>query len=55
MPDAYLTITREGIRPRERCFFLSHLDDDTPFFVCVKRLQKLVDYVEVGKPLEVFG
>lgn len=48
-PDAYLTITPEGLRPRERCFFLSYLDDDTPFFVHVRRLQKLIDYVEAGE------
>jgi hypothetical protein len=46
MPDVYLTITPEGIRPCERCFFLNYLDDDTPFFVHVRRLQKLIDYVE---------
>jgi hypothetical protein len=46
MPDAYLTITPDGIRPRERCFFLNYLDDNTPFFVHARRLQKLLDYVE---------
>jgi hypothetical protein len=46
VPDAYLTITPEGIRPRERCFFLNYLDDDTPFFVHVRRLQKYLEYVE---------
>lgn len=45
-PDAYLTITPEGLRPRDRCFFLNYLDDETPFFVHVRRLQKYVDYVE---------
>jgi len=45
-PDAYLTITPEGIRPRARYFFLNYLDDETPFFVHVRRLQKYVDYVE---------
>jgi hypothetical protein len=45
-PDAYLTITPESIRPRERCFFMNFLDDDTPFFVHVRRLQNLIDYVE---------
>jgi hypothetical protein len=45
-PDAYLTITPEGPRPRGRHFFLSYLDDETPFFVHVRRLQKYVDYVE---------
>ncbi|MGH7158115.1 MAG: replication-relaxation family protein [Candidatus Saccharimonadales bacterium] len=48
-PDAYLSITPKGIRPRERCFFLNYLDDNTPFFVHVRRLQKFVDYVEVGE------
>jgi hypothetical protein len=46
MPDAYLTITPEGLRPRERCFFLNYLDDDTPFFVHVRRLQKYIEYVQ---------
>lgn len=46
MPDAYLTVTPEGIRPRARDFFLNYLDDDTPFFVHVRRLQKLIEYVE---------
>lgn len=45
-PDAFLTIKPEGIRPRDRDFFLSYLDDDTPFFVHVRRLQKLIDYME---------
>lgn len=45
-PDAYLTITPEGIRPRSRDFFLNYLDDRTPFFVQVRRLQKLIEYVE---------
>ncbi|HSX33131.1 MAG TPA: replication-relaxation family protein [Candidatus Saccharimonadales bacterium] len=49
MPDAYLTITPEGIRPRARDFFLNYLDDDTPFFVHVRRLQKLIDYVEANE------
>ena len=48
-PDAYLTITPEGPRPRERCFFLNYLDDDTPFFVYVRRLQKYIDYVEANE------
>lgn len=48
-PDAYLTITPEGLRPRERCFFLNYLDDDTPFFVHVRRLQKYIDYVEADE------
>lgn len=48
-PDAYLTITPEGPRPRDRCFFLNYLDDETPFFVHVRRLQKYVDYVEAGE------
>lgn len=47
MPDAYLTILPEGIRPRSRDFFLNYLNDDTPFFVHVRRLQKLIEYVEV--------
>jgi hypothetical protein len=46
MPDAYLTVTPEGLRPRKRCFFLNYLDDDTPFFVHVRRLQKYIEYVE---------
>ena len=46
MPDAYLTVTPEGIRPRDRCFFLNYLDDGTPFFVHVRRLQKYIDYIE---------
>lgn len=45
-PDVYLTITPEGIRPRDRYFFLNYIDDETPFFVHVRRLQKYVDYVE---------
>lgn len=45
-PDAYLTITPDGIRPRDRYFFLNYLDDETPFFVHVRRLQKYIDYVE---------
>jgi hypothetical protein len=45
-PDVYLTITPEGPRPRDRYFFLNYLDDETPFFVHVRRLQKYVDYVE---------
>ena len=45
-PDAYLTILPEGIRPRSRDFFLNYLDDDTPFFVHVRRLQKYIDYVQ---------
>lgn len=48
-PDAYLTITPEGPRPRDRYFFLNYLDDETPFFVHVRRLQKYVDYVEAGE------
>jgi hypothetical protein len=46
MPDAYLTITPEGPRPRGRCFFLNYLDYDTPFFVHVRRLQKYIGYVQ---------
>ena len=46
MPDAYLTIKPGGLRPRERCFYLNYLDEDTPFFVHVRRLQKLIEYVE---------
>jgi hypothetical protein len=46
MPDAYLTITPEGLRPQEWCFFLNYLDDDTPFFVHVRRLQKYIEYVQ---------
>lgn len=45
-PDAYLTILPEGLRPRERCFFLNYLDDDTPFFVHARRLQKYIEYVQ---------
>ena len=45
-PDAYLTITPEGIRPRARNFFLNRLDEDTPFFVHVRQLQKYIDYVQ---------
>jgi len=48
-PDAYLTITPEGVRPRARDFFLNYLDDDTPFFVHVRRLQKYIDYVEANE------
>ena len=48
-PDAYLTITPEGVRPRDRSFFLNYLDDETPFFVHVRRLQKYVDYVEANE------
>ncbi len=48
-PDVYLTILPEGIRPRERCFFLNYLDDDTPFFVHVRRLQKCIDYLEANE------
>lgn len=48
-PGAYLTILPEGIRPRERCFFLNYLDDDTPFFVHVRRLQMCIDYVEANE------
>jgi hypothetical protein len=46
MPDTYLTITPEGSRPRGRCFFLNYLDDEIPFFVHVRRLQKYIDYVQ---------
>lgn len=46
MPDTYLTITPEGLRPRARDFFLNYLDDKTPFFVHARRLQKLIEYVE---------
>jgi hypothetical protein len=46
MPDAYLTVTPEGIRPRDRCFFLNYLDDGTPFFVHVRRLQKYIEAEE---------
>jgi hypothetical protein len=49
MPDAYLTILPEGMRPRSRDFFLSYLDDRTPFFVHVRRLQKLIEYVEADE------
>lgn len=49
MPDVYLTLTPEGPRPRERCFFLNYLDDDTPFFVHVRRLQKYIEYVEANE------
>jgi hypothetical protein len=45
-PDAYLTVTPEGKRPRSRDFFLSYLDDNTPFFVHIRRLQRLIEYVE---------
>lgn len=48
-PDAYLTITPDGVRPRDRSFFLNYLDDETPFFVHVRRLQKYIDYVEAGE------
>lgn len=44
-PDAYLTITPE-VSGHEQDFFLNYLNDDTPFFVHVRRLQKLIDYVE---------
>jgi hypothetical protein len=45
-PDAYLTIKPEGLRPRTKDFFLNYLDDDTPFFVHVRRLQKYLEYVQ---------
>lgn len=48
-PDASLSILPEGIRPRERCFFLNYLADDTPFFVHVRRLQKYIEYVEADE------
>jgi hypothetical protein len=48
-PDTYLTIKPEGIRPRSRDFFLNYLDDDTPFFVHVRRLQKYIEYVEANE------
>jgi hypothetical protein len=48
-PDAYLTITPKGVRPRDRYFFLNYLDDGTPFFVHVRRLQKYIDYVEANE------
>ncbi len=48
-PDAYLTITPEGIRPRSRDFFLNYLDDDTPFFVHVRRLQRFIEYVQADE------
>lgn len=48
-PDAYLTIIPEGLRPRSRDFFLNYLDEDTPFFVHVRRLQKYIDYVEANE------
>jgi hypothetical protein len=54
-PDAYLTITPKGPRPRKRCFFLNYLDDETPFFVHVRRLQKYVDYVEAEEWEEATG
>jgi hypothetical protein len=46
MPDAYLAVKPVGIRPRPRDFFLNYLDDDTPFFVHVRRLQKYIEYVQ---------
>lgn len=49
LPDAFITITPEGPRPRDRDFFLSYLDDETPFFVHVRRLQRYVDYIESGE------
>jgi hypothetical protein len=49
LPDAFITITPEGPRPRDRYFFLNYLDDETPFFVHVRRLQNYVDYVEAGE------
>lgn len=45
-PDAYLTTLPDGLRPRARDFFLNYLDDDTPFFVHVRRLQKYIEYVQ---------
>ncbi len=48
-PDAFVTITPEGLRPRDGYFFLNYLDDETPFFVHVRQLQKYVDYVEAGE------
>ena len=47
--DAYLTITPKGLRPRSRDFFLEYLDDDTPFFVHVRRLQKYIEYVQADE------
>jgi len=49
LPDAFITVTPEGLRPRDRHFFLSYLDDETPFFVHVRRLQRYIDYVEFGE------
>ena len=49
LPDAFIAITPEGLRPRDRHFFLNYLDDQTPFFVHVRRLQKYIDYIEGGE------
>jgi hypothetical protein len=49
IPNAFIRLTPEGIRPRDRCFFLNYLDDETPFFVHVRRLQKYIDYIEADE------
>jgi len=49
LPDAFITITPGGPRPRDRYFFLNYLDDETPFFVHVRRIQKYLDYIESGE------
>ena len=55
LPDAFISLTPEGLRPRDRQFFLSYLDDETPFFVHVRRLQKYIDYVEAREWEEATG
>lgn len=55
LPDVFITFTPEGPRPRDRYFFLNYLDDETPFFVHVRRLQKYIDYVEAREWDEATG
>lgn len=49
LPDSFIRLTPEGPRPRDRQFFLSYLDDETPFFVHVRRIQRYIDYIESGE------
>lgn len=46
LPATYATLLPVGSRPRIRCFFILYLDDHTPFFVHVRRLQSYIEYVE---------
>lgn len=55
LPDAYIRLTPEGVRPRDRNYFLSYLDEATPFFVQVRRLQKYIDYATAGEWEESTG